>query len=178
VAVLVSALNAIIRKTFGISSNAWLEVQWYLFGVAFMLGASWTLKCNEHIRIDVFSSKMTKRGRDRMDVFGHVFFLAPFVIVLIIESIPFFMNSFRSNEMSPSAGGLALWPAKGLVLLGFVLLAFQGLSELIKRIAIMRGELEDHSGGGGHHAAAEAEAQRLLAELAAAAERDKAAKKL
>ena len=166
VAVLVSASNAIIRKVFGVSSNAWLELQWYLFGAVFMLCAAWTLKANEHIRIDIVSSRFSKRTRDWADVFGHLFFLFPFVILMVWLCIPFFERSFASNEISTNAGGLLIWPAKGLILAGFVVLALQGVSELIKRIAIIRGELEDTQGGGGHHAAAEAE--RLLAELAEA----------
>jgi TRAP-type mannitol/chloroaromatic compound transport system permease small subunit len=169
VAVLVSAINAIIRKVFGTSSNAWLELQWYLFGAVFMLCASWTLKANEHIRIDIVSNKLSKRGRDWVDIFGHLFFLLPFVLLMLYLSTPFFIRSYQSGEVSTNAGGLLIWPAKGLILLGFILLFLQWLSELIKRIAIMRGELEDeHASGGGHAAAAEAEAERLLQELAAA----------
>jgi TRAP-type mannitol/chloroaromatic compound transport system permease small subunit len=169
VAVLVSAINAIIRKVFGTSSNAWLELQWYLFGAVFMLCTSWTLKANEHIRIDIFSSRLSKRGRDRIDIIGHLFFLLPFVAVMIYLSLPFFIRSYQSGEVSTNAGGLLIWPAKGLILLGFILLFLQWMSELIKRIAIMRGELVDeHDTSGGHAAAAEAEAERLLAELAAA----------
>jgi TRAP-type mannitol/chloroaromatic compound transport system permease small subunit len=167
IAVLVSAINAIIRKVFGTSSNAWLELQWYLFGAVFMLCASWTLKANEHIRIDIFSSRLTKRSRDGIDIFGHLFFLLPFVALMIYLSTPFFLRSYQSGEVSTNAGGLLIWPAKGLILLGFVLLAFQWFSELVKRIAIRRGELVDeHDGAGGHGAAAEAEAERLLQELA------------
>ena len=168
IAVVVSASNAIIRKVFGVSSNAWLELQWYLFGAVFMLCAAWTLKANEHIRIDIVSSRFSKRRRDWFDVVGHVFFLFPFVILMVWLSIPFFERSYQSNEISTNAGGLHIWPAKGLILAGFILLALQGLSELIKRVAIIRGELQDTQGGGGHQAAAEAEAERLLAELAEA----------
>jgi len=168
IAVLVSASNAIIRKIFGVSSNAWLELQWYLFGAVFMLAAAWTLRANEHIRIDIVSSRYSKRARDWADVFGHLFFLFPFVVLMIWLSIPFFERSYSSNEISTNAGGLVIWPAKGLILAGFILLGLQGLSELIKRIAIIRGDLEDRQGGGGHQAAAEAEAERLLAELAEA----------
>jgi TRAP-type mannitol/chloroaromatic compound transport system permease small subunit len=165
VAILVSAINAIIRKVFGTSSNAWLELQWYLFGAVFMLCASWTLRVNEHIRIDIVSNRLTKRKRDWVDIFGHLFFLLPFVLVMIYLSWPFFWRSYNSGEVSTNAGGLLIWPAKGLILLGFILLAFQWLSEFIKRIAIMRGELEDEHAAVGHQAAAEAEAERLLAEL-------------
>jgi TRAP-type mannitol/chloroaromatic compound transport system permease small subunit len=163
---LISAINAIIRKVFGTSSNAWLELQWYLFGAVFMLCSSWTLKANEHIRIDILSSRLSKRGRDSIDVFGHLFFLAPFVIVMVYLSFPFFIRSYQSGEVSTNAGGLAIWPAKGVILLGFILLGFQCLSELIKRIAIMRGDLVDEAAALGHGASAEAEAERLLQELA------------
>ncbi len=167
-AVIVSAVNAIIRKVFGTSSNAWLELQWYLFGAVFMLCAAWTLKANEHIRIDILSNKLSKRGRDWVDVFGHVFFLLPFLVVMIWVTWPFFWRSYLSDEYSSNAGGLIIWPAKGMILVGFLLLFLQWASELIKRVAILRGELEDTAGTGGHHAAAEAEAARLLAELAEA----------
>ena len=168
IAVIVSAANAIIRKTLGTSSNAWLELQWYLFGAVFMLCAAWTLRDNEHIRIDIISSRLSKRGRDWIDIIGHLFFLLPFIVVMLWLSTPFFLRSYESNEYSSNAGGLVIWPAKLLILLGFVLLLLQWASELIKRIAIVRGELEDVRGGGGHQAAAEAEAARLLAELAEA----------
>jgi TRAP-type mannitol/chloroaromatic compound transport system permease small subunit len=162
VAVLVSAINAIIRRIFGVSSNAWLELQWYLFGAVFMLCAAWTLKANEHIRIDIVSSRLSKRGRDSIDVFGHLFFLFPFVALMLYLSIPYFIGSFRSGEVSSNAGGLLIWPAKGLILLGFISLAFQWLSELIKRVAIMKGQLEDEEASG--HSV-EAEAERLITEI-------------
>ena len=166
-AVVVSAVNAFVRKAFGTSSNAWLELQWYLFGAVFMLCAAWTLKDNEHIRIDIVSNRLSKRSRDRIDVFGHLFFLFPFVALMLALSAPFFWHAYLSGERSASAGGLILWPAKGLILCGFALLGLQGVSELIKRVAILRGALEDENArAGGHHAAAEAEAERLLGELA------------
>jgi TRAP-type mannitol/chloroaromatic compound transport system permease small subunit len=164
-AVLVSAVNAIVRKLFGTSSNAWLELQWYLFGAVFMLCAAWTLKDNEHIRIDIVSDRLSKRGRDWIDIFGHLVFLLPFVGVMLYLSVPFFWNAYRSGERSASAGGLILWPAKGLILAGFILLAAQGVSELIKRVAILQGLIADvNARGGGHGAAAEAE--RLIGDLA------------
>jgi TRAP-type mannitol/chloroaromatic compound transport system permease small subunit len=165
-AILVSSINAIIRKVFGASSNAWLELQWYLFGAVFMLCASWTLKVNEHIRIDILSSRLSPRGRNVIELIGHLFFLFPFVALMIYLSVPFFIRSYESGEVSTNAGGLLIWPAKGLILLGFLLLGFQWLSELIKRIAIMRGDLADEQAAGGHGASAEAEAERLIAELA------------
>jgi TRAP-type mannitol/chloroaromatic compound transport system permease small subunit len=169
VAILVSAINAIIRRVFGVSSNAWLELQWYLFGAVFMLCAAWTLISNEHIRIDIVSSRLSKRGRDWIDIIGHVFFLLPFVALMLWLSIPYFEKSFASGEVSSNAGGLLIWPAKGLILLGFISLAFQWLSELIKRVAIMQGRLEDvhdHSS----HGAAEAEVERLISGIAAETE--------
>jgi TRAP-type mannitol/chloroaromatic compound transport system permease small subunit len=162
VAVLVSAINAIIRRIFGVSSNAWLELQWYLFGAVFMLCAAWTLKANEHIRIDIVSSRLSKRGRDSIDVFGHIFFLFPFVALMLYLCVPYFIGSYRSGEVSSNAGGLLIWPAKGLILLGFISLAFQWLSELIKRVAIMNGQLEDEEARG--HSV-EAEAERLITEI-------------
>lgn len=161
-AIIVSTVNAIIRKLFDTSSNAWLEMQWVLFGCVFLLCAPWTLLANEHIRIDIVNSRFAKRTRDWIDVFGHIFFLFPLCIIMIWHSWPFFLRSFKLNEQSLNAGGLPQWPAKSLVFIGFVLLLAQGISELIKRIAIIRGEMIDpHEGGGGHHAAAEAEAARL-----------------
>ena len=167
VAILVSAINAIIRRIFGVSSNAWLELQWYLFGAVFMLCAAWTLKANEHIRIDIVSSRLSKRGRDVIDVFGHLFFLFPFVALLLWLCIPYFISSYRSGEVSSNAGGLLIWPAKGLILLGFISMFFQWLSELIKRVAIMQGKLVDEHDAAGHHSAA-AEAERLITELGTA----------
>lgn len=162
-AVIVSATNAIIRKLFDVSSNAWLELQWVLFGIVFLLCSPWTLLSNEHIRIDIVNSMLSKRGRDWIDVIGHTLFLLPLTIVMLITSWPFFTRSFMIREQSQNAGGLPQWPAKFLVPLAFFLLFFQAISELIKRVAIMRGHLADTVSGGGHHASAEAEAQRLLA---------------
>ncbi|MBN8532606.1 MAG: TRAP transporter small permease subunit [Rhizobiales bacterium] len=161
-AVVISAVNAIVRKLFNVSSNSWLEMQWYLFGAVFMLGAAYTFLKNEHIRIDVVTSHFAKRTRDWIDVFGHVFFLIPFCWIMIWHGIPFFQRSFAISEQSMNAGGLIVWPAKILVPLGFILLLAQAVSELIKRVAILRGELEDEHAAAGHHAAAEAEAERLL----------------
>ncbi|NJO53723.1 MAG: TRAP transporter small permease subunit [Bacteroidales bacterium] len=142
-AILVSAGNAIVRKIFDMSSNAWLELQWQLFGAVFLLCAAWTLLTNEHIRIDIVSNALPKRVRDSIDVFGHVVFLLPFTLVMIVTSVPFFLASYRVGEQSMNAGGLPLWPAKFLVLAGFVLLFLQALSELIKRIAILAGTIPD-----------------------------------
>lgn len=163
-AILVSSVNAIVRKVFGISSNAWLELQWYLFGAVFMLCAPWTLAQNEHIRIDIVSTRLSERTRNILEMFGHFVFLLPFALVMTYLSWPFFRMSFESGESSSSPGGLLIWPAKALILVGFVLLLLQWASEVIKRIAIMRGLIEDEHAAAGHHAAAEAEVERLLAE--------------
>ena len=161
-AVIVATVNAIVRKLFNISSNAWLELQWMLFGAVFLLCASWTLQVKEHIRIDIVNSQLPKRVQQWIELIGHTLFLMPFCILMIYHSWPFFLRSYEINEQSMSAGGLAQWPAKGLVLIGFIMLAFQGVSEIIKQVAIMRGDLEDEETLRGHAAAAEAEAQRLL----------------
>ncbi len=163
-AVVVSATNAVIRKLFDASSNAWLELQWVLFGIVFLLCSSWTLLANEHIRIDIVNALFPKRVRDMIDVIGHVLFLLPLTIVMIVTSYPFFVRSFVINEQSMNAGGLPQWPAKSLILIGFVLLFFQGLSELIKRIAVMMGRIPDPHGGV-HVTAVEAEAERIIAEI-------------
>jgi TRAP-type mannitol/chloroaromatic compound transport system permease small subunit len=141
--ILISAGNAIIRKVLNTSSNAWLEAQWYLFGAAFLLAAAYTLKQNEHIRIDVIYGMFSRRTQHWIDLFGHVFFLMPFVILMISYFVPYFLLSFRTGEVSTNAGGLIIWPAKLLLLVGFILLGIQGISEIIKKIAIMRGDMED-----------------------------------
>ena len=143
VAVLISTGNAIIRKVFDVSSNAWLEMQWQLFGAVFMLAAAWTFLDNEHIRIDIVNSRFPKRVRDWIDLLGHLVFFMPFVLLMLYDGIPFFQQSYRINEQSLNAGGLAQWPAKFLVPLGFFLLLLQGVSEIIKRVAVMRGLISD-----------------------------------
>ncbi len=175
-AVIVSTTNAIVRKLFDVSSNAWLELQWVLFGVVFLLCSPWTLLSGEHIRIDIVNAKLSQNTRNWIDVIGHALFLMPFCALMILYGLPFFTRSFNINEQSLNAGGLPQWPAKSLLLIGFTLLMAQGISELIKRVAIMRGELEDTGLGGGHHALAEAEAQRLVEVAKAEAEKLEAAK--
>ena len=142
-AVVVSALNAIVRKTFDTSSNSWLELQWVLFSVVFLLCSSWTLLDNEHIRIDIVNNMLPKRVRDSIDVIGHAFFLIPLTFVMIITGGPFFMRSVEINEQSGNAGGLPQWPAKSLIIIGFTMLLVQGISELIKRIAVMQDLIPD-----------------------------------
>jgi TRAP-type mannitol/chloroaromatic compound transport system permease small subunit len=143
VAVVISAGNAIVRKTLDYSSNAWLEVQWYLFSAVFLLCAAYTLLRNEHIRIDVVAGRFSKRTQTWIDIFGTVFFLLPMVALVLYEGWPWFVRTFVSKEVSASAGGLILWPAKILLPIGFVLLGLQGISELIKRIAFLRGLAPD-----------------------------------
>ncbi len=149
-AVLISAGNAVIRKTFDISSNAWLEVQWYLFGTVFMLAAAYALQRNDHVRIDVLAGNFKKRTRDWIDLLGHVFFLLPFCLMMTYFAWPFFWRSFMSGEMSSNAGGLIIWPAKASIFVGFLMLNLQAFSEIIKRFAIMRGDLEEPTIVSGH----------------------------
>lgn len=143
VAVVVSAGNATIRKIFDASSNSWLELQWILFSAVFLLCAPWTLLENEHIRIDIVNNLLPRSARNTIELVGHAFFLLPLTIVLIITGIPFFLTSFELNEQSGNAGGLPQWPAKSLIMVGFALLLAQGVSELIKRVAIIRGVIPD-----------------------------------
>lgn len=142
-AVIISAVNAIIRKSFDTSSNSWLELQWVLFSIVFLLCSPWTLLDNEHIRIDIVSNALPKKARNVIDVVGHVFFLFPICIVMIVTGVPFFLRSFQVNEQSGNAGGLPQWPAKALIMIAFAFLLVQGISELIKRIAVMRGLIPD-----------------------------------
>jgi TRAP-type mannitol/chloroaromatic compound transport system permease small subunit len=143
VAVVISAVNAVVRKLFDTSSNSWLELQWVLFSIVFLLCSSWTLLDNEHIRIDIVNNMLPKRVRNSIDIIGHVFFLMPLCIVMIITGVPFFRRSVEINEQSGNAGGLPQWPAKSLIMIGFAMLLVQGISELIKRIAVMRGLIPD-----------------------------------
>jgi TRAP-type mannitol/chloroaromatic compound transport system permease small subunit len=146
VAVLVSATNAVVRKAFDVSSNAWLELQWQLFGAVFMLCAAYTFLKNEHIRIDIVNARLPKRARNWIDLLGHLLFLMPFVLLMIVDGWPFFTASWRINEQSMNAGGLPQWPAKLLIPLGFFLLFLQGVSEIVKRVAVMRGDIADPHG--------------------------------
>jgi TRAP-type mannitol/chloroaromatic compound transport system permease small subunit len=143
VMVLVSAGNATSRYAFNVASNAWLELQWYLFAAVFLLCAGYTLLHNEHIRIDIVSSLLSRRKQMWIDVFGIVVFLLPMTLFITWLSWPVFMNAWTSGEISGSAGGLVRWPVRLLVPLGFFLLSLQGISELIKRIAYLRGLIED-----------------------------------
>jgi TRAP-type mannitol/chloroaromatic compound transport system permease small subunit len=138
-AVLISAGNAIMRKAFNIGSNAYLEVQWYLFAGVFMLGAGYAFLRNAHVRIDFISSKLSKRANAIIDILGIVVFVIPLCLILITLSWPFFVNAWNTGEMSSNAGGLIRWPVYLLVPVGFSILLLQSLSELIKRIAFLRG---------------------------------------
>lgn len=139
VAVVVSAANALMRYAFSMSSNAWLELQWYLFAAIFLLGAGYTLKANGHVRIDVVSSRLTPRARAWIDILGGLLFLLPMALLILYFSWPMFVDSYASGEMSSDAGGLVRWPAKALIPAGFTLLVLQALSEIVKRIAFLRG---------------------------------------
>jgi TRAP-type mannitol/chloroaromatic compound transport system permease small subunit len=142
-AVVVSAGNAIVRKVFDLSSNAWLELQWILFSAVFLLCAPWTLLQNEHIRIDIVNNLLPRWLRNTIELVGHALFLLPLATILVITGVPFFLRSYEINEQSGNAGGLPQWPTKSLVMIGFALLLAQGVSELIKRVAIIRGMIPD-----------------------------------
>lgn len=141
IACLVSAGNAILRYGFGGGSNAWLELQWYLFAAVVMLGASHTLSHNAHVRVDVLYGRWSPRTCAWIDLLGFIVFLMPVALLLLAYSWPIFWTAWLNGEMSANAGGLPLWPAKVLLPLGFLLLTLQGLAEIVKRIAYLRGEL-------------------------------------
>ena len=145
-ACLISAANAMSRYAFDISSNAWLEIQWYLFAAIVMMGASYTLKVNEHVRVDILYTHLSERGKEWLDLIGTALFLVPSMLVIAWYSIPFFVQSWQVQEISGNAGGLLRWPVKILVPVGFTLVALQGVSEIIKRAAALRGyvRLETH----------------------------------
>ena len=145
IVVLISAGNAVMRYTINYSSNAFLEIQWYLFGLIFMSCAAYTLLRNEHVRIDLISSRFPKRGQAWIDILGIIFFLLPMAIGVMVLSWPVFTHAFQSNEMSNSAGGLIVWPARLMIPCGFLLLIVQALSELIKRIGFLKGLCPDPS---------------------------------
>jgi TRAP-type mannitol/chloroaromatic compound transport system permease small subunit len=170
VAIIISAVNAVVRKAFNMSSNAWLEAQWYLFGAAFLLASAYTLKQNEHIRIDIFYGTRSRRGQHWIDLFGHVFFLLPFVVLMAWMLVPYAWQAFSIGQVSTNAGGLIIWPARALLAAGFILLSFQAVSEIIKKIAVMRGDMEDPHPFVSAHEAAELEGAALAAEVARLAE--------
>jgi len=140
-ATLISAANAGMRYAFDMASNAWLEMQWYLFAAIFLLAAGYTLKHNGHVRIDILYGRLTERRRAWVDLIGSLFFLLPFSLLLLWFSWPGFIDAFQHSEMSPDAGGLLRWPVRLLIPLGFALLALQGFSEIVKRVAFLRGQI-------------------------------------
>jgi TRAP-type mannitol/chloroaromatic compound transport system permease small subunit len=167
----ISAVNAIVRKAFNVSSNAYLEVQWYLFAATFLLCAAFTLLNGEHVKIDVLYSRWTKRAQTWIDVFGFMFFLLPFCTAILWFSVPFFLKGFHSGEMSSNAGGLVRWPVYAMMPLGFSLLWLQGISELIKRVAFLMGLIADPT-----EKSSEKSAEEELAEAIAKLAEEKAAK--
>jgi TRAP-type mannitol/chloroaromatic compound transport system permease small subunit len=162
-AVVVSAVNATVRKVFDTSSNSWLELQWVLFSIVFLLCSPWTLLENEHIRIDIVNNMLPKWLRSTIDAVGHVFFLLPLTIIMVVTGIPFFLRSFEINEQSGNAGGLPQWPSKALIMIAFALLTIQGISELIKRIAVMRGLIPDPHAG--QRSSLEVEAEEIISAI-------------
>jgi len=143
VAVVISTGNAIIRYAFSISSNAWLELQWYLFSAVFLFCAGYALLHNQHVRIDVISGRFSKRTQAWIDILGTLLFLFPMAITIMWLSWPVFVDAYKHNEVSTNAGGLVIWPARLMVPVGFFLLVTQGLSELIKRVAFVMGMIPD-----------------------------------
>lgn len=139
----ISGINAVVRKAFNTSSNAYLEVQWYLFAAAFLLAAGYTLLNGEHVKIDVISSRLSKRKQIWIDILGFALFLTPMCVVILYYGIPFFLQGLRSGEVSSNAGGLIRWPVYALIPAGFILLMLQGFSELIKRVAFLKGLVPD-----------------------------------
>ena len=143
VTVIISAANAVVRKAFNYSSNSYLEAQWYLFSAVFLGAAGYTLLRNEHVRIDVIAGRLSRRAQVWIDIFGTIFFLLPMAILIGWLGWPLFVDSYVRNEVSSNAGGLTIWPARLLVPVGFFLLAMQGISELIKRVAFLMGLAPD-----------------------------------
>ena len=139
IVVLISSANAVMRYLFNYSSNAYLEIQWYLFGMIFLSCSGYTLLRNEHVRIDLISDRFSRRGQAWIDIFGILFFLMPMAIAIMVLSWPVFIDALESNEMSNSAGGLLIWPARLMIPAGFLLLIVQALSELIKRVGFLKG---------------------------------------
>jgi len=172
-AVLISALNAAVRKAFNTSSNAYLEIQWYLFAAVFLLAAGYTLLRQEHVKIDVISGRFSKRTQIWIDIIGLACFVLPLVWTVIHLSLPLAIRAYEMNEYSSNAGGLIRWPVFALLPLGFLLLGVQAVSELIKRIAFLRGLIPDPTQKGKAKSAEEELAEFLLQKEVA--EREKAA---
>lgn len=144
-AVLISTGNAVVRYSINMSSNAWLEIQWYLFSFVFLFCAGYTLLHNQHVRIDIVTASLSGRAKAWIDIFGTLFFLLPMAIAIMWLSWPVFVDAYRSHEISTNAGGLLIWPGRLMVPVGFFLLVLQGVSEMIKRIAFLRGLIPDPS---------------------------------
>ncbi len=159
---IVSGVNAVVRKVFNVSSNAFLEVQWYLFAAAFLLAAGYTLLSGEHVKIDVVSSRLSKRTQMWMDVLGFTFFLTPVCGAILWYGVPFFLKGYASGEMSNNAGGLIRWPVYAMIPLGFTLLLLQGWSELIKRLAYLQGLIDDPTAKKAEKTAEEELAEAIL----------------
>lgn len=157
---LISALNAVVRKAFNTSSNAFLEIQWYLFAASFLIAAGYTLLNGEHVKIDVLYGHLSKKAQMRIDIFGFVCFLIPLSLTVLYLSVPYVLKAYATGEMSNNAGGLIRWPVFAMLPLGFGLLLAQGISELIKRIAFLLGLIEDPT-----HKKVEKTAEEELAEI-------------
>jgi TRAP-type mannitol/chloroaromatic compound transport system permease small subunit len=172
--IIISAGNAVIRKIAPqYASNAWLEAQWYLFGAAFMGAAAYTLAQNEHIRIDIFYGTRSRRTQHWIDLFGHVFFLMPFVVLMTFMLVPYAQQAYRIGQVSTNAGGLIIWPARAILAAGFAMLILQGISEIIKKIAVMQGLIEDPHPFISAHEAAEMEGAELAKTVAMVSEVDR-----
>jgi TRAP-type mannitol/chloroaromatic compound transport system permease small subunit len=172
--IIISAGNAVIRKIAPqYASNAWLEAQWYLFGAAFMGAAAYTLAQNEHIRIDIFYGTRSRRTQHWIDLFGHVFFLMPFVVLMTFMLVPYAQQAYRIGQVSTNAGGLIIWPARAILAAGFAMLILQGVSEIIKKIAVMQGLIDDPHPFVSAHEAAEMEGAELAKTVAMVAEVDR-----
>jgi TRAP-type mannitol/chloroaromatic compound transport system permease small subunit len=172
--IIISAGNAVIRKIAPqYASNAWLEAQWYLFGAAFMGAAAYTLAQNEHIRIDIFYGTRSRRTQHWIDLFGHVFFLMPFVVLMTFMLVPYAQQAYRIGQVSTNAGGLIIWPARAILAAGFAMLILQGISEIIKKIAVMQGLIDDPHPFISAHEAAEMEGAELAKTVAMVAEVDR-----
>ena len=164
-AVLVSATNAVVRQVFSMSSNAWLELQWYLFGAAFLLAAAYTLKQNEHIRIDIVYGLFSRRVQHWIDLFGHVVFLMPFVVLMVWYFVPYVFHSYESGGVSPKPGGRVIWRGTGSQRPGEVVVGLQRVAEIIKKIAVMRGLIPDPHPFVSAHEAAQREGEALAEEI-------------
>jgi TRAP-type mannitol/chloroaromatic compound transport system permease small subunit len=162
VAVLISCANAVVRKAFNVSSNSFLEIQWYLFSAIFLFCAGYTLLRNQHVRIDVIAGRLSPRAQAWIDILGTIFFLFPMSIMIMYLSWPVFVMAYERGEVSSNAGGLIVWPARLMVPIGFFLLIVQGLSELIKRVAFLKGMIPDPTQKQGEKSAEEELAEEIL----------------